>query len=294
MWGNMPEAIKLKKDGRWAVPGPQTWPQVDRVAPDGAQEKSQSARQAATIQDLAAMYLERHARINKKTRSVDMDQRLLKTVILPSLAEIRVAVVTKGDIQRLHHDQRQSPVKANRVLALLSKMFNLAEAWGLRPQGSNPVKGISRYPERGREWLLKQEDFVRLWRILEEPETIGDGLPTLPLALKLLLTLGCHKKAILALRWDHVKLDEGYILLGDTRGRARWLALPQSTIAALKAAPRREGNPFVCWGKRNGSQLSGVKEFFNQVLDRTGLSPTLQIQDLRHIATTRSHWLNLI
>ncbi len=62
----MPEATKLKKDGRWPVPGPQAWPQVDRAAPDGAQEKGQSARQAATIQDLASMYLERHARITKR------------------------------------------------------------------------------------------------------------------------------------------------------------------------------------------------------------------------------------
>ena len=35
----------------------------------------------------------------------------------------------------LHHAMRSTPGAANRTLALLSKMFNLAEKWGLRPDG---------------------------------------------------------------------------------------------------------------------------------------------------------------
>jgi hypothetical protein len=49
---------------------------------------------------------------------------------------------------KLHHELRGKPGAANRCLALLSKMFNLAEAWGLRPEHSNPVRHIDRYPER--------------------------------------------------------------------------------------------------------------------------------------------------
>ncbi|MBI5521003.1 MAG: hypothetical protein HY910_00135 [Desulfarculus sp.] len=264
------------------------------MALDDAQEKCEAAGQTATIHDLAVMYMERHAKINKKTRSVDMDQRLLGTVILPTLAAVEVAAVTRGDIERLHHGLREYPVKANRVLALLSKMFNLAEAWDLRPKGSNPVKGINRYPETGREWTLSKDDFARFCRILDDPEAIGRVLPTLPLAIKLLLILGCHQKAVLALKWDQVKLEEGYILLGDTRGEARWLALSQAAMEALKAAPRREGNPFVCWGKKNGRQLADVKKYFGKVAKKAGVGANLRIQDLRHIATTHSQWLALI
>ena len=119
-------------------------------------------------------------------------------------------------------------------------------------------------------------------------------LPTLPLAIKLLLFLGCHKKDILTLRWDQVKLDEGIILWDNSKTGSRLIALPQSAIAALKTAPRREGNPFACWGKKSGSHLVGVNKYFGQVVEKSGLGATLRIQDLRQIAMTRSQWLALI
>jgi hypothetical protein len=41
---------------------------------------------------------------------------------------------------------RETPGAANRILALLSKMMNLAERWGLRPDGSNPGRHVELPP----------------------------------------------------------------------------------------------------------------------------------------------------
>ena len=38
----------------------------------------------------------------------------------------------------LHHEMREKPYQANRTLGVVSKMMNQAEAWGLRPDRSNP------------------------------------------------------------------------------------------------------------------------------------------------------------
>ncbi|MCY4460180.1 MAG: hypothetical protein OXC26_07255 [Albidovulum sp.] len=51
----------------------------------------------------------------------------------PALGEIRVSEVERKDIAKLHHDMRDKRYQANRVLCVLSKMFSLAEVWGLRP-----------------------------------------------------------------------------------------------------------------------------------------------------------------
>jgi len=59
---------------------------------------------------------------------------------------------------------------ADRALAVLSKMFSLAERWDLRPPGSNPCHGIDRYPERRRERFLSAEELARLGAVLEEEE----------------------------------------------------------------------------------------------------------------------------
>ena len=44
------------------------------------------------------------------------------------------------------HDMRETPYQANRTLGVLSKIFNLAELWGLRPDGSNPCRHVKRFP----------------------------------------------------------------------------------------------------------------------------------------------------
>ena len=46
------------------------------------------------------------------------------------------------------------PYQANRTLGVLSKIFSLAEVWGLRPDGSNPCRHVKRYKERNRERFL--------------------------------------------------------------------------------------------------------------------------------------------
>jgi hypothetical protein len=44
--------------------------------------------------------------------------------------------------------------QANRVLALLSKMFNLAEAWGMRREHTNPCLHVQRFKESARQRYL--------------------------------------------------------------------------------------------------------------------------------------------
>src|SRR5208282_6881546 len=96
-------------------------------------------RKAETVADLAARFLSDHVQAKRKGRTADEYGRLLDKIILPALGRKKIGDVTRADIARLHHAGRDAPYQANRVLAVLSKMFNLAEAWGLRPDGSNPA-----------------------------------------------------------------------------------------------------------------------------------------------------------
>ena len=71
-------------------------------------------------------YLERHTRPNKRPKSVHDDITMIEGVILPKLGSKKVANVTRRDIETILHDMKETPYKANRVRALLSKMFSLA------------------------------------------------------------------------------------------------------------------------------------------------------------------------
>jgi len=92
---------------------------------------TKAQRAAPTVADLADRYLAEYARAHKKERSRLEDERIIVQTVKPALGDKKVAGVSRDEIAKLHHALQATPYAANRTLALLSKMFNLAEAWDL-------------------------------------------------------------------------------------------------------------------------------------------------------------------
>jgi hypothetical protein len=122
-------------------------------------------RNTPTMNELAQDYVERHGQ-KKRLSSLKGDQRLLKNVILPAFGTQRVALITRRDLEELHMGLSKEPYKANRTMALLSKMFSLAVSWEWRQD--NPVKGIQKYQEEKRDRWLNEEELQRLWNVLDQ------------------------------------------------------------------------------------------------------------------------------
>ena len=101
-------------------------------------EARQEAREAPTMADLAQDYLNRHAVPHKRPGSVKDDSAMLETIIKPKLGTMQVSAVRRRDIEKLHQGMKSTPYRANRTLALLSKMFSLAMNWDMR--SDNPAK----------------------------------------------------------------------------------------------------------------------------------------------------------
>ena len=98
-------------------------------------------RKAPTVAELAERFFAEHAEAKRKSGTAAEYKRLLDKIILPALGKRKAADVSRADVTKLHHANRAAPYQANRVLAVLSKMFNLAERWGLRPDGSGSHQG---------------------------------------------------------------------------------------------------------------------------------------------------------
>jgi hypothetical protein len=87
--------------------------------------------------------------------------------------EIEVSAISRNDMMSFHQKLRSTPRKANLALAVLSKAFALAEQWQLRPEHSNPCRGVGRFPEQHRERFLSLEELKRLGQALELAATTG-------------------------------------------------------------------------------------------------------------------------
>ena len=71
------------------------------------------------------------------------------------------------------------PIRQTAPSAVLSKMFNLAEVWGLRPGGSNPCRPVPNYREETRERFLNQKELKLLGPILNAAEQDGTKSPSI-------------------------------------------------------------------------------------------------------------------
>ena len=147
--------------------------------------KRDATRNAITVKDLAERFDREHIAIRVKASTAKEYRRNLSRFILPALGRLSVTDISRADVAKFHHDLRHIPYQANRCLEVVSKIFNLAEMWGLRPDGTNPRKHIRKYPEEKRERFLSAAELRRVGEVLREMEDEGIELPSAK-ALKIL------------------------------------------------------------------------------------------------------------
>lgn len=251
-----------------------------RNGEDPAAERD-AARKAITVRELAERFDREHIAIRVKASTAKEYRRNLDRFILPALGRLTVMDVTRADVAKFHHDLRHIPYQANRCLEVVSKMFGLAEMWGLRPDGTNPRKHIRKYPEEKRERFLSAAELRRIGEVLREMEAEGVELPSAILAARLLILTGCRLNEIMTLQWAHVDLDERMLRLPDSKSGAKVVHLGQPAAELLRDARRIDDNPWVITGTLEGKRLSDLQPFWRRARARAGLKD-VRIHDLRH------------
>ena len=260
----------------------------------------QQARTAPTVAELCDRYLEEHAREHKRPLSVEADQRNTRNHVLPVLGRLKVAEVTRCDIDRLKRSVRAGKTAAdnkvgprarrivrggegasNRVLALVSKMMNLAEKWGLRPDGSNPCRHVEKFKETKRERYLTGDELARLGDVLAEAERTATELPSVVAAVRLLIFTGCRLSEILTLQWQHVDFAGACLRLPDSKTGAKTVHLNAPALAVLAGIERQEGLPWVIAGAKAGTHLVNLEKPWRRIRDRAGIHD-VRLHDLRH------------
>jgi integrase len=244
-----------------------------------------NARKAPTVRDLAADYLTQHAERNKRPGSVRDDRAMIENIILPALGRLKVAEVTHRDVATLHASLKATPYRANRVLALISKMMNLAvQPWRMRPD--NPAKGVVRFPEERRERWLSAEELRRLCDAL-------DAVPSQRTAdaIRLLMLTGARRSEVLKAEWEHIEFDnQRWTKPAAYTKQKKTEYVPLSAPALALLARLKEqalpGARFVFPGDAEGKPLQEIRRTWLTACAAAGIEG-VRLHDLRH--TYASH-----
>jgi integrase len=203
---------------------------------------------------------------------------------LPRLGGKKVNDVQSRDIHALHVAMKDIPYQANRVLALLSKMFSLAVNWGWRRD--NPVKGVGRFHEERRERWLSDDELGRILQVLStHPNERAAN------AVRLQLLTGARIGEVLSARWSDVYLTRGVWIKPShhtKQNRTEHLPLSAPALALLAVMRERAGatQQYLFPGNAPGKPLRGIKKFWRNITEQAGLGD-YRLHDNRH--THASH-----
>jgi integrase len=228
---------------------------------DPAALKAQ-ARQAPTVAELCEDYLKAaeagriltRLRAAKKPSTLATDTGRIVRHIKPLIGALKVASVTRTDIERFRDAVSEGKTKARiktgkhglanvrggrgtatRTMGLLGAIFAFAARRGLR--ADNPVHSVERYADGHRARRLSEAEYGALGHTLR---TMGESTtwpPSLALARFLAIT-GWRRGEALALTWGEVDLATGTARLSDTKTGASMRPLSNSACDLLRALPR--------------------------------------------------------
>jgi integrase len=261
-------------------------------------EEREQARSEPTVGDLAKQYLDRYAAVHKRPTSFRNDRQMIDGIICPRLGALRLKAVGKRDIESLHASLKATPYRANRVLALLSKMFALATKWGWR--ADNPVRDIPRFHEDRRERWLSTEELSDFSKALDR---YGDQ--NAANALRLLLLTGARAGEVLKADWTQFDLKRGIWTKPShhtKQNKIEHIPVSEPALQLLRAMkPRGATGPL--FPGANGSARVTLRRPWVQACKAAGLAeartlngkrrtitryfPMVRIHDLRH--TYASH-----
>jgi integrase len=206
---------RRKSDGRerrWTIGSFPDWgtgaareeaKRLKRLIDGGADPvgEHQSNRAAPTVNDLLDRFDEEY--LPRKRASTQRTYRnQITSAIRPKLGRLRVANVTFADIDALHRGLSGTPYRANRVVALVSRIFTMAVKWQMR--ADNPCKGIERNQEHKRRRYLTADELARLTAALA-----GHQDQQAANIVRMLLLTGARVGETVAARWDQIDLENG-------------------------------------------------------------------------------------
>jgi integrase len=260
-------------------------------------EERHQGRKEPTLGDLATEYLERHAVPNKRPSSLRVDRQMIDNNIRPGIGKLRLKAVGRRDIEALHLSLKATPYAANRLLSLLSKMFNLGIQW--KWTAENPARGVPRFQEGKRErWLTTKE----IQRFREALDSYTDQ--NAANALRLLMLTGSREGEVLKAEWEQFDFQRNVWTKpshNTKQKRVEHIPLSPPTLKLLKAMMPKDATGPLFPGKRtdkNGGTRVSLRRPWIQACKASGLvvaeqvkgkrgiitryRPTVRIHDLRH------------
>jgi integrase len=220
-----------------------------------------------TVEELKAKYVELRGP-RKKAKSLALDESYWRS-ILAAWGKRDVRAISEEDVASFHAGMGDKPYFANRVLALVSNAFKVAERplkW--RDKGSNPAKGVERFPEHKRRRVPRPDELERIGKAMGEVEPFYPA----PIAVLLLLMFTGGRKSEI-LRAEAEWISPLGLELPDSKTGAKIIPLSGAARLVIERLGVKSGPLF---------QFKDIRGAWELVKEKAEIE-NLRLHDLRRL-----------
>ncbi len=277
---------------------------VDGVDP--AAEKH-AKRKAASVAELCDLYLGdaeagrllTRRKAVKKASTIATDKGRIARHIKPLLGNMKVAAVTREDVDGFMHavaegrtaartktgkkrglaNVRGGKGTASRTVGLLGSIFSYAVRHRMRQD--NPVRGVTRFADGRRERRLRDAEYKMLGAALEK--AAGEHIwPAAVAATRFLALTGWRSGEALGLRWAEIDLSRRTATLGDTKTGRSVRPLSHAACDVLRSLTRVGDDALVFPATRGEGRMAGFPKLWARIAKFGGLPADVTPHTLRH------------
>lgn len=246
-----------------------------------------ATRNAPTLAALWKIY-EVEGLAEKKKSTAKVYRETWETIISPALGDRRVKMIAREDVDNIHKSMATTPYRANRTLAQISVLMNLAEAKGWRDQGTNPCKFVKKFKEEARKRYLSSAELDRLGDAMRG--LVDDGRLSAEVSnlFKLLLMTGARKSEVTNSEWAWIDWDRQLMMLPDSKTGAKPLFLSDEALRVLrsqKAITHDPNSAYIFPGKLKDRPLVNLTKPWKLICEKAKLNE-VRMHDLRHTAAS--------
>jgi len=228
------------------------------------QARKVAERRAPTFGELAEIYLERHAKVKK--RRWREDERVLRVDLLPHWKSLKAKSIGRRDVSEVLDGivARGAPIMANRVKALISKIYNFGIGRGIIEH--NPCFGVPMPAKaRQRDRVLAEREIRSLWQVLDQEELV------MAATFRMRLLTAQRGVEVLAMRWEHLDGDwwtiPGEVAKNGLTHRVPLAPQVQTLLDELRAATGLSEWVFAS-PRRQGAHITAVQKAAERIAKR--------------------------
>jgi integrase len=234
----------------------------------------------ATFDEFADRYLNDYARVNKK--SWKTDEGYLKGMRDFSRGKFIDSISTL-EMEQYKAGRKDPGVKlttVNKCLQILSRMFNLAIAWGYLKE--NPLKGIKKFPEEPfrRKRVLSREEVSKFFSAM---------IPGyLKCMVRIFLNTGLRRKGLFSMTWENVDFSNRLLFIRETKtSKSRYVPMNETVYHELRTLCQKgRKDKFIFQNPKTGKMFVDIRRAFYGACRRAGIKNLLLI-DLRRTFAAR-------